>query len=134
MAKLRSSDDGCPWDIAQTPQTLIPYVIEEAHEVVYAIRSEDNQAIIEELKDLYITGNQDKVYGEAKLGDLLFILVNIVNIARWYCSSPWKALQGSNEKFIQQLSMMKTFADRSLTNSTVNELKILWQKVQNTNQ
>ena len=47
VAKLRSPDDGCPWDLAPTPQTLIAYVIQEAHEVVDAIKSEDNQAIVE---------------------------------------------------------------------------------------
>ena len=30
VAKLRSPD-GCPWDLAQTPSSLIPYVIEEAY-------------------------------------------------------------------------------------------------------
>lgn len=54
VARLRSPDDGCPWDLAQTPKTLIPYVIEEAYEVVYAIKSEDNQAIAEELGDLLL--------------------------------------------------------------------------------
>lgn len=54
VAKLRSPDDGCPWDLAQTPQTLIPYVIEEAHELVYAIKNKDNQAIVEELGDLLL--------------------------------------------------------------------------------
>ena len=33
VAQLRSPDSGCPWDLEQTPQTLIPYVIEEAYEV-----------------------------------------------------------------------------------------------------
>ena len=54
VAKLRSPDEGCPWDLAQTPQTLIPYVIEEAYEVVHAIRSEDQEAIAEELGDLLL--------------------------------------------------------------------------------
>ncbi|MEL4894739.1 nucleoside triphosphate pyrophosphohydrolase [Crocosphaera sp. Alani8] len=54
VAKLRSPDGGCPWDLAQTPQTLIPYVIEEAYEVVHAIRSEDQKAIAEELGDLLL--------------------------------------------------------------------------------
>ena len=27
VAKLRSPDGGCPWDLAQTPQSLIPYVV-----------------------------------------------------------------------------------------------------------
>lgn len=54
VAQLRSPDGGCPWDLAQTPETLIPYVIEEAYEVVDAIRSGDKDAIAEELGDLLL--------------------------------------------------------------------------------
>ena len=54
VAKLRSPDGGCPWDLAQTPESLTPYVIEEAYEVVDAIRSGDRKAIAEELGDLLL--------------------------------------------------------------------------------
>jgi XTP/dITP diphosphohydrolase len=54
VAQLRSPSGGCPWDLAQTPQTLTPYVIEEAYEVVDAIRSGDKNAIAEELGDLLL--------------------------------------------------------------------------------
>ncbi|NET00721.1 MAG: nucleoside triphosphate pyrophosphohydrolase [Sphaerospermopsis sp. SIO1G1] len=54
VAKLRSPDGGCPWDLAQTPQSLTPYVIEEAYEVVDAIQTGDKQAIAEELGDLLL--------------------------------------------------------------------------------
>lgn len=54
VAQLRSPDGGCPWDLAQTPQTLIPYIIEEAYEVVDALKSEDQRAIAEELGDLLL--------------------------------------------------------------------------------
>ncbi|MEB3226374.1 MAG: nucleoside triphosphate pyrophosphohydrolase [Synechococcus sp.] len=54
VAQLRSPDGGCPWDLEQTPQTLIPYVIEEAYEVVHALRQDDQQAIAEELGDLLL--------------------------------------------------------------------------------
>ena len=54
VAKLRSPDGGCPWDLAQTPQTLTPYVIEEAFEVVDAINTGDSLAIAEELGDLLL--------------------------------------------------------------------------------
>lgn len=54
VAQLRSPNGGCPWDLAQTPQTLIPYVIEEAYEVVDAIQSGDKDAIAEELGDLLL--------------------------------------------------------------------------------
>ena len=70
---------------------------------------------------------EEKAYQEAKLGDLLFTLVNI---ARWYSLNPSGALQGTNNRFIQKLSMMETFAARPLTDYTVHELKILWQKAE----
>jgi XTP/dITP diphosphohydrolase len=54
VAKLRSPDGGCPWDLAQTPESLIPYVIEEAYETVEAIQSGDPAAIREELGDLLL--------------------------------------------------------------------------------
>lgn len=54
VAQLRSPSGGCPWDLAQTPETLTPYVIEEAYEVVDAIRSGDKDAIAEELGDLLL--------------------------------------------------------------------------------
>jgi XTP/dITP diphosphohydrolase len=40
--------------LAQTPQTLIPYVIEEAYEAVEAIASGNRDAIAEELGDLLL--------------------------------------------------------------------------------
>ncbi len=54
VAQLRSPTGGCPWDLAQTPQSLTPYVIEEAYEVVHAIGSGDQDAIAEELGDLLL--------------------------------------------------------------------------------
>ncbi|MBM0741941.1 nucleoside triphosphate pyrophosphohydrolase [Phormidium sp. CLA17] len=54
VAQLRSPNDGCPWDLAQTPETLVPYIIEEAYETVDAIRSGDPNAICEELGDLLL--------------------------------------------------------------------------------
>lgn len=51
MAKLRS-DDGCPWDKEQTHETLKPYLIEEAHEVIEAIDDGSPEKLKEELGDL----------------------------------------------------------------------------------
>src|SRR5262245_48179318 len=44
------ADDGCPWDRAQTLETLRPYLLEEAHEVLEAMRDPDAHRI--ELGDL----------------------------------------------------------------------------------
>ncbi len=43
---------GCPWDCAQTPKTLCDYVVEEAFELVEAIRSGDTLEAMEELGDV----------------------------------------------------------------------------------
>ena len=53
VKKLRS-ETGCPWDRKQTEETLKPYIIEEAYEVVEAISSGDKIEIMEELGDLLL--------------------------------------------------------------------------------
>ena len=54
VAELRNPVSGCPWDIEQTHVSLIPYAIEEAHEVANAIRLEDDTNLCEELGDLLL--------------------------------------------------------------------------------
>jgi XTP/dITP diphosphohydrolase len=54
VAQLRNPKGGCPWDLAQTPESLIPYIIEEAYETVDAIRQGEKRAIAEELGDLLL--------------------------------------------------------------------------------
>jgi XTP/dITP diphosphohydrolase len=54
VAKLRDPDGGCPWDLAQTPESLTPYIVEEAYETVHAIRGGDREAIVSELGDLLL--------------------------------------------------------------------------------
>lgn len=245
VAQLRSPDGGCPWDLEQTPQTLIPYIIEEAYEVVEAIRSQQQVAIVEELGDLLLqvvlqaqiaseAGNftlkevtqgisqklirrhphvfgevevanieevrqnweqikaaekgetlqqtqllsrklsglarklpplmagmkisrqaaavgfeweniegvwhkfneelaefkqalvqEDKSQQQAELGDLLF---TIINLARWCELDPTEALQGTNQRFIQRLEKMEVFAERPLSDYSLDELEALWQQ------
>jgi len=45
---------GCPWDMEQTHESLIPHVLEEAYEVVDAIKSGDPTLMCEELGDLLL--------------------------------------------------------------------------------
>ena len=52
MQQLRDPQTGCPWDIEQTMQTIIPHTIEETYEVADAIYSGEPQHIKEELGDL----------------------------------------------------------------------------------
>jgi len=244
VARLRSPDEGCPWDLAQTQQTLIPYIIEEAYEVAAAIRRDNQEEIVEELGDyllqvvlqsqiaaesgdftleevaqgitdklirrhphvfgdvevkdasevrknweeikaqekgydpkqveklsqklkkyketlppLYASmkisqkvaklgfewkdeqgvwdkfeeelsefkaslSTNDVAHQQSELGDILFTLVNI---ARWYGFDPSEALQGTNERFIQRLSVMEDLAETSLSEYSLEELEALWQ-------
>ena len=244
VAKLRSPQEGCPWDLAQTQQTLIPYIIEEAYEVAAAIRSENQEEIVEELGDFllqvvlqaqiasengdftleevaqgitdklirrhpHVFGNvevkdaaevrknweaikaKEKGYDsqqvkrlsyklqkytetlpplfastkistkaaklgfewetvegiwdkfeeelsefkealktdnvkhqESELGDLLFTLVNI---ARWYGFDSSEALHGTNQRFVQRLSVMEDLAENPLSDYSLDELEALWQ-------
>ena len=53
MDRLRSPG-GCPWDAQQTHESLVPYLLEEAHEAVEAIESGDRAHMAEELGDLLL--------------------------------------------------------------------------------
>jgi len=52
MRRLRDPETGCPWDLKQTFQTIVPYTLEEVYEVVDAIEREDYPHLKEELGDL----------------------------------------------------------------------------------
>jgi ATP diphosphatase len=52
MSMLRDPETGCPWDLKQTFDSLIPYTIEEAYEVAQAIEDKDYADLKGELGDL----------------------------------------------------------------------------------
>jgi MazG family protein len=54
MARLRDPQDGCPWDVEQSFETIAPYTIEEAYEVDDAIRRRDLEGLRDELGDLLL--------------------------------------------------------------------------------
>ncbi len=51
---LRHPENGCPWDIEQTFETLSNFPIEEAYELQNAVNNKDIQNIKEELGDLLL--------------------------------------------------------------------------------
>ncbi|MDD4569387.1 MAG: nucleoside triphosphate pyrophosphohydrolase [Tepidanaerobacteraceae bacterium] len=53
MAKLRGNP-GCPWDKSQNHETLKPFLVEEAYEVIDAINRKNTKDLIEELGDLLL--------------------------------------------------------------------------------
>ncbi|MBI4409116.1 MAG: nucleoside triphosphate pyrophosphohydrolase [Gemmatimonadetes bacterium] len=54
LALVRFLRAGCPWDAAQTPRSLLPYLLEEAHEVADAVSEERDAELASELGDLLL--------------------------------------------------------------------------------
>ena len=53
MDRLRSPG-GCPWDAAQTHESLVTYLLEETYETIEAIETADRGALREELGDVLL--------------------------------------------------------------------------------
>ncbi len=54
MTRLRDPESGCPWDIEQTFQSIVPHTIEEAYEVADAVEHGNTGHLMEELGDLLL--------------------------------------------------------------------------------
>lgn len=52
MDRLRDPEKGCPWDLAQDFDTIVPSTLEECYELVEAIEDGDFPHLAEELGDL----------------------------------------------------------------------------------
>lgn len=61
---------GCPWDAAQTPESLAPYILEEACELVDVIEAGNTELILDELGDLLLqVVFQAQIFRERQLFD-----------------------------------------------------------------
>lgn len=111
MEKLRS-ENGCPWDKEQTPQTLRSTFIEETFEAIDAISEDDADHVKEEL------------------GDVFF---NLVFISRCYEESGFFGSEDSLnevcEKLIRRHPHVFGSADGVLTSSEVHNQ---WEKIKET--
>ena len=52
IMRMLRGPDGCPWDRAQSFETIAPYTVEEAYEVAASIEDRDYKALPDELGDL----------------------------------------------------------------------------------
>jgi XTP/dITP diphosphohydrolase len=108
VKSLRDPVSGCPWDLAQTAESLTPYILEEAYETVHAIK----------------TGTREEIIGE--LGDLLLQIVLQAQIASETNNFDLADIANSiNEKLIRRHPHV--FGDRSVTD--VEEVKANWEKI-----
>ena len=68
ISELRDPISGCEWTKSQTSKTLLPFIIEEAKEVLDAFEKDDNENLKEELGDLLLQiVLQSKIAEENKL-------------------------------------------------------------------
>lgn len=54
VQKLRDPNGGCPWDLKQTHQTLLKYLIEESYEYIDAVEKNNMTEMCEELGDVLL--------------------------------------------------------------------------------
>lgn len=113
VAQLRHPQEGCPWDLAQTPQTLMPYIIEEAYETVDALKTGDKNAICEELGDLLLQVVLQSQIAQER-GDF-----NLADVAK-----------GIGEKLIRRHPHV--FGDLTLTDSEA--VRQNWEKIKDDEQ
>lgn len=107
MDRLRSPG-GCPWDAEQTPESLVPYLLEEAHETIEAIEAGDPALICDELGDLLLqVVFHARIFSERGAFDFADIATAI------------------SDKLIRRHPHV--FADVSLQNK--NDLTAQWEKV-----
>lgn len=76
IMKTLRSEEGCPWDRKQTHDSLLPYLIEEAYEVVEAVEEQDVDLLEEELGDLLL---QIIFHSEIALEEGYFNINNVID-------------------------------------------------------
>src|SRR6266550_2480343 len=159
LGLVRELRQRCPWDRAQTPQTLRPYLVEEALELDHAIQTDDPEAMRDELGDRLQeraagigfdwpdakgplakvkeeTSELEQESGrqeiEEEVGDLLFAAVNL---ARKLGVEPGQALERANAKFQQRFEGVEKLAEErglEMGRATLEQLDTLWDEVKKT--
>jgi ATP diphosphatase len=113
MERLRDPQTGCPWDLKQDLQSLIPYVREEMEEAAdAAARVQSGAADPQDLRE--------------ELGDLLFNVVFTAELCRekgWFSMAD--VVAGAAEKIRRRHPHI--FGD--LTAKTPEEVEEIWRRV-----
>ncbi|MDO9183074.1 MAG: nucleoside triphosphate pyrophosphohydrolase [Bacteriovorax sp.] len=52
IAELRHPEHGCPWDLKQTHESLLKYLLEESYEFIEAVEEKDPKKMEEEIGDV----------------------------------------------------------------------------------
>jgi MazG family protein len=109
VSKLRGPE-GCPWDLEQTPESMIPYLLEEAYEVVESIEDGKQEEIVSELGDL-----------------LLHIVMQAQMAAEKNIFELRDSIHSINEKLIRRHPHV--FGDDNRESKRLEDAKENWEKV-----
>lgn len=110
LAIMQHLREACPWDQAQTPQSLTRYAIEEAYEVEDAIRQGNANEIRDELGDLLLqVVFQAQMHAEQGLFDFQDVI------------------QALTEKLIRRHPHV--FEKEKFQNLSQDDVAILWQQI-----
>src|SRR5438128_1604061 len=130
LALVRDLRARCPWDHAQSRDTLRPYLVEEVLELDQALRRGEPAELREELAELEgETGSGKRERLEDEVGDLLFA---VVNLARKLAIDPRAALERANDKFQRRFEAVERLAEArglELGRASLEELDRMWDEV-----
>ncbi len=111
IKSLRHPKTGCPWDLEQTHESLLKYLIEEAYEFVEAVE------------------NQDPEHMEEEIGDVLFQVLLHTNMGE---ESGKFTLESAAKKLADKLIRRHPHVFNQDSNSlTSEEVVENWQKIKN---
>lgn len=111
MARLRAPD-GCPWDRKQTHESLKPYLVEEAYEVLEAIDHTDITRLREELGDVLL-----QVIFHAQIGteEEKFSIEDIIHALA--------------EKLVRRHPHVFGTADQKQESLNAEDVKVRWEQI-----
>ena len=112
VEKLRDKENGCLWCNSQTSESIAKYSIEEANEVIDAIKAGDSSNICEELGDLlFQVIFHSQIKSDEKKFDINDVIVSI------------------NKKMIRRNPHV--FNNKNNKKFTLNEIEENWIKIKN---
>lgn len=112
VEKLRNKENGCLWCNSQTSESIAKYSIEEANEVIDAIKAGDSSNICEELGDLlFQVIFHSQIKSDEKEFDINDVIISI------------------NKKMIRRNPHV--FNNKNNKKFTLNEIEKNWIKIKN---
>ncbi len=112
VEKLRDKENGCLWCNSQTSESIAKYSIEEANEVIEAIKAGDSSNICEELGDLLF---QVIFHSQIKSDEKEFDINDVIT--------------SINKKMIRRNPHV--FNNKNNKKYTINEIEKNWIKIKN---